>query len=193
VHVTSLTNYHPGIGIRWTHCNGSFIIHTLPAQIVIIDDLSLRKAIGVHILLRVSSLLISVTTLWDMIIPLCICKGYTGRTKLLDSKLSWLTIDQRDIVLPLTDKWESAIEIGVKIDKWNFSQWWRTSHRGSGRCAGWICKNDHHHVACIHTSNYITLLSDLVHIFNILKIAYSRSRKSRRRNCIGQSEKVGLY
>jgi len=40
--------------------------------------------------------------------------------------------------------------------------------------------NDHHHVAFIHTSNYITLHSDLVQKVNILKIAYGRSLKSRR-------------
>jgi len=64
---------------------------------------------GVPILLRVNIVSISVFKFWDMIICLGMCKGHTGHTKILDSKLTWLTIDQPDIVLPLTDKWEHAI------------------------------------------------------------------------------------
>jgi len=114
-HVTSLVNYYTAIGFRWTYCNGLFVISTLPAQLVIIDNLSLRKVIGVPILLQVNIFWISVTKLWDMIICLCMCNGHTGHTQVLHSKLSWLTINQPDIVLPLTDKWEHAIQIGEKI------------------------------------------------------------------------------
>jgi len=160
---------------------------------VIIDNLSLRKVIGVPILLQVNIFWISVTKLWDMIICLCMCNGHTGHTQVLHSKLSWLTINQPDIVLPLTDKWEHAIQIGEKIYYLDLSQWWRTSPRRIGQCTTRICMNAHHHVAFIHTSNYVTLRSDLAHIVNILKHAYARSWKSRRRNCIGQSEEVGLY
>jgi len=109
LHVTSRANYHTEIGFRWTYCNSSFFIGTLPAQLVIIDDSSLWKVIGVPILLFVNIFLISVIRLWDMIISLCMCKGHTGHTKVLDSKLSWLMIDQPHIVLPLTDKWDRAI------------------------------------------------------------------------------------
>jgi len=93
LHVTSLANYHTGIGFRWTYCNGLFVIGKLPAQFVIIDDSFPRKAISVPISLNVNIVLISVTELWYMIIRLCMCKGHTGHTKVLDSKLSWLTID----------------------------------------------------------------------------------------------------
>jgi len=109
LHVTSQANYHRGIGFRWTYCNGSFVIGTLPAQLVIIEDLSPQEVIGVPILLCVNIFLISVTKLWDIIIRLCMCKGHTGHTKVLNSKPSWLTVDQPDIILPLTDKWQRAI------------------------------------------------------------------------------------
>jgi len=115
MHVTSLTNCHTGIGLRWTYCIGSFVIGTLPAQLVIFDDLSLRKVIGVPILLCVSVFWISVTKLWDKIIRLCMCNGHTAHPKALDSRLSRLTMDQPDIVLPLTDKWEHASWIGNEI------------------------------------------------------------------------------
>jgi len=69
----------------------------------------------VPILLCVSIFLISVTRLWDMIIRLCMCKSYMGHTKVLHSKPWWLKIDLRDIILPLTDKWERAIYIGTKF------------------------------------------------------------------------------
>jgi len=108
-HVTSLANYHTGIAFRWPNCNGSFVISTLPAQLGITDDLSLQKVNAVAISLRVNVFLISVPKLWDMIIHLCMCNCHTGNTDVLDSKPSWLTIDQPDIVLPPPDKWDSAI------------------------------------------------------------------------------------
>ena len=44
--------------------------------------------------------------------------------------------------------------------------------------------NDNRHAAFIHASNCITLHSDLVHMVEILKIAYGTSWKSRSRSCI---------
>jgi len=107
--VTTLANYHTGIGLRWTYCNGSFVVGTLYAQLVSIDNFSLRKVIGVPILLCVIIFFISLTKLWDMISCLCMCKYHTAHTKVLYSKLGWLTVDQPDIVLPITDKWQRAI------------------------------------------------------------------------------------
>jgi len=43
-----------------------------------------------------------------------------------------------------------------------------------------ICMNDHHHLAFIYISNYISLHSNLVHMVIIRKIAYVRSWKSKR-------------
>jgi len=160
---------------------------------MIIDDISRWKVIGVHILLSVSIVLISLTKLWDMIIRLRMCKGHTGHMKVLDSKPSWLTTNHRDIVQPLTDKWECTIKIGDKYLKPNLSQQCYTSHRRSSQCATWICVNDHHHIASLHKSNCFTLHLDLVHMANILKIAHGRLWKSRRRNFIMQSEEVGRY
>jgi len=104
-----------------------------------------------------------------MINRLCMCKGHTGHTKVLDSKLSWLTIDLGDIVLPLIDKWERAILIRQKMYKPNLTKWCHMSHRRSSQCTMWTCMYDHHHVTFIHTSNCITLRSDLLHMVNILK------------------------
>ena len=86
-----------------------------------------------------------------------------------------------------------TIQIGDKIYYQYLSQWWHTSNRSSGQCATRVCLNDHYHVAFIHTYNWITLGSDLVHMVDIFKITYGRLWKSRRRNWIRQSENVGLY
>jgi hypothetical protein len=67
------------------------------------------------------------------------------------------------------------------------------SHSMSGQCTTRICMNDHHHIAFIHTFNYIVLRSDWVQVVIIVKIAYSRSWKSRRSYWIWESEQVGLY
>jgi len=66
-------------------------------------------------------------------------------------------------------------------------------YRRSGQCAMRICRNDHHHLAFIHKSNNVTLLSDPVHMVNILEIAYSRSWKLRRSNWIRHNMQIGLY
>jgi len=52
--------------------------------------------------------------------------------------------------------------------------------------------NDNRHAAFIPASNSITLYSDLVHMVKILKVAYSRSWKSRRRSWMRNGEEVGL-
>jgi len=51
--------------------------------------------------------------------------------------------------------------------------------------------NDHHHVAFIHTSNYITPPSDRVHIVSILKIAYGSNGNQGDRTGYGKASKLG--
>jgi len=128
-----------------------------------------------------------------MIIHLWMSKGRICHTKVLDSKLSRLMIDQHNIVMPLTCKWECAIYIEANFYEQIIRQWWHTCHRTSGQCAMQICRNDNHHVAFIHKSNYITLLSNPVHIVNILDIGYGRSWTLRRSNWIWQNTQIGLY
>jgi len=58
-------------------------------------------------LLRVSSVWISVTTLRDMIIRQCVCKGRTSNANFLDTKSSRLTTNELNMVLPITVKWSN--------------------------------------------------------------------------------------
>ena len=53
--------------------------------------------------------------------------------------------------------------------------------------------NDSHHAAAIRASNIITLCSDLVHMVEMLIIAYGTSWKSKKRNCIRSGEEVRLH
>ena len=52
--------------------------------------------------------------------------------------------------------------------------------------------NDNRHTAYDHLSNCITLCTDLVHMVKMMKIAYGRSRKSRRMSWMRKGEDVGL-
>ena len=61
-------------------------------------------AIPVPILLRVSFHLISVTTLCDIIIHQCMCKGWIGHANVLGFNSHWVTTNECDVVLPVTVK-----------------------------------------------------------------------------------------
>jgi len=52
--------------------------------------------------------------------------------------------------------------------------------------------NDDCHTEYNHASNLITLCTDLVHMVEMLKIAYCRSWKSRRMSWMRKGEEVGL-
>ena len=52
--------------------------------------------------------------------------------------------------------------------------------------------NDDRHAAYDHASNCITLCTDLVHMVEMLKIAYGRSCKSWRMSWMKKGEGVGL-
>jgi len=52
--------------------------------------------------------------------------------------------------------------------------------------------NDDHHAAFDHASLCITLCTDLVHMVEILKIAYGWSWKSLRMSWMRKGEEVGL-
>jgi len=191
--VASLGNFNTGIGSRQRNFNGSFIDGRSDTQIAIFGVISSLQAISVPSLLCVSFWLISVPKLWRMIIHRCMCKGHRGHQIVLDSKPSWLTMNQLDIVLPAMFKQERKNPIRDQIYEQNFSQWCDTRHRWGGRCLMRICTIDHCHAAFIHTFNSITLRSDLVHMVKNLKIAYGRSWKWRRRCWIRNGEEVGVY
>jgi len=88
LHIAFLAYYHTVIGLGQRSGDGSCVTGAIDSQIINLDDVSLRKANCVPILLLVSCFWISVTTLWDMIIRLCMCKGRMGHLKVLDSKSS---------------------------------------------------------------------------------------------------------
>jgi len=115
LYISSLPTHYTGNGFRWIYCISLQLICTLFAQHVMSNDISPQNVICVSILICVTILSISVTTLWDMCICLCMWKGSTCHTNDLDSKPCWLAIDQLNIILPLTDKWERTIETGDKI------------------------------------------------------------------------------
>jgi len=76
----------------------------MDSQIAIFDDVSLRKAIGVPILLSIKVFWISVTELLDKIICLCMCKGRMGDAKVFNSQsCRWIT-NKFDNVLPVMVK-----------------------------------------------------------------------------------------
>jgi len=107
LHIVSQGNYHKQIGFRPRHGDGSCISGGMNRQIGICDDVSIWNAIPVPILLCVSFYLISLTKLWDMIICLCMRKGRIGHANVLDFKCHWLTTNERDIVQPITVKWDN--------------------------------------------------------------------------------------
>lgn len=162
-------------------------------HIAIFDDVSPSNRIGIPTLLSISYFLLSLTSVWDMIRHLCIGKGPMGHSIVLYSKSCWLTINQLDIILPVTVKWEPKIWIGDKIYQQHLSLWCHMSHRMSGQCVTRICMYDCGHTTFIHTSNCLTLRSDLVYMVRILKIASGRSWKSRQWSWIRTVEEVELY
>ena len=52
--------------------------------------------------------------------------------------------------------------------------------------------NDDRHAAYDHASNCIVLCTDLVHMVEMMKIAYGRSRKSQRMSWMRKGEEVEL-
>jgi len=66
------------------------------------------------------------------------------------------------------------------------------SHRRSGQCSISICLHDDRHVVFTHGSNSITLHTDLVHMLQIVEIAYGTSWISRTRSWMRKGEEVEL-
>jgi len=107
LHIPSQVTYHTNIGFGGRNGDDSYLAGAVNRQIDIFDNVSLRKETSVPILLCVSVYLVSVTTLCDMIICLCRCKGRMGHGNALDSKLDSLVTNLPDIVLPVTIKSEN--------------------------------------------------------------------------------------
>jgi len=113
LHMISLPRNNRGIWFRQWNGNGSCVVGRTDGQTAIVDDASLWKANCVPILLSVSFWMISVMKLWDMIIGLWMRKGYMGRVQVLDFNSSWSTSNELGIVVSITFKWESKIQIKV--------------------------------------------------------------------------------
>jgi len=142
------------------------------------------------ILLPVSVFLRSVTKLWDMIICLCMCKGWTHHVNVLERKSSPEVANKFDFSLPITVNWESESYISDKTYWQNSSEWCHTSHGRSCPCSIRISLNDNRHAAFIHVSNCTTLSTDLVRMVEIFEIAYGTSWKLRRTSWISNGEEV---
>jgi len=161
-------------------------------QTLIFDVKSQWKAICLPILLPAIFFLISVTKLWESIIPLCMCKGRTHHVTVLQFKSGGKTANTFNCYLQVTVMWQSKRYICDKIYSQNLSQWCHKCHRKSGQCSWRICLKHKRHSAFIHPSNWVTLRKDLVHMVAIIEIAYGMSLKSRRRRCLSKGEEVEL-
>jgi len=120
------------------------------------------------------------------------CKGWISPANALDFKSHRVTTNERDIVLPVTGKLDNYNYNRDESHLRNISHWCHTSHRCSGQSAMQSWMNDNWHGAYNHASNCITLCTDLVHMVQILKIAYGRSWKSRRMSWMRNAEEGGL-
>jgi hypothetical protein len=96
-------NNHMDIGFRWRDGDGSCICGRIAIQKVIFDVWSRWKASCLLIWLCVILFLISVTTLFDMIIRLCMCKGRTHHVKVLESKSHCKMANTSGFFLQVTD------------------------------------------------------------------------------------------
>jgi len=181
------------IGFRWRYDDGSCVCRGIENHIGIVDFKFRWKKICVPILLFVSLYSISVTKLWDMIIPLCMCKGQTHHPKGIKSKSGCKMAKTFNFGLQVTVKWESNRYIRDEIYKQHLSDWCHGSHWRSCPCPIRICLNDDHYAACIHASNCPTLQTDLVPMVEIIEIAYGMSWKSRRRGWMRKGEELELY
>jgi len=114
LHIESQANYQIEIGFRGRHSDLSTVARAINRQIGIYDNVSILNAIPAPILLCVSFYMISVTKLWDMIIRLCMCKGRIGHATFLNFNSHCLTTDVRDIILPVTVKWDNSNWIADK-------------------------------------------------------------------------------
>jgi len=107
MHRDFIGNYHKEIRFGWRHGDGPSVSRGMDRQMAIYDDWSLGEVICVPILWCVSYYLISLTTMGDIIIRLCISKGYRGPANVQGSKSSWLATNELDIIFPVTIEWES--------------------------------------------------------------------------------------
>jgi len=162
-------------------------------QTVIFEVWSWWKASWLPILLRVSVFLISVTKLWDMIICLCMCKGWMHHVKVLESKLGCRMAIMFGFFLQVTVMWQSKSNISDEMCEQNFSELCHMCHAKSGQCAWGIDLNNYSNAKSIHVSNCITRPTDLVHMVEIFEIACGTSWKSRRQRWIRNADKVELY
>jgi len=186
-------NYHIDIRFRRRDGDGTCICGRIQVQTVHFDVWSWWIASCLPILLSVSFGLISVTKLWDMIIRLCMCKGWMHHAIVLKSKSGGKTAIKFGLILQVTVKRQSKSNISDKMCWQNLGEWRHTCHSKSGQCVWRIDLNDSRHDIFIHVSNCITLLTDLVHMVEIFGISCGMSWKSRGRSWIRNGEEVKLY
>jgi len=139
----------------------------------------------------VSFYFISVTKLWDMIIGLRMCKGRMGHANVLDSNSHWLKTNELDIGLPVSVKLENWNTIRDETHWQNLGQWRHTSHRWSGQMTTQNGMTDDRHAAFVYWCNLMILCTDLVHMVEMLKIAYARLWKLQRMTWMRTGEEVG--
>jgi len=106
LHIASRANRHIDICFGWRDGDGPSVTGGIDRQIVTFDIISIGKVIPVPILLHVSYFIISVTTLWDMIIGLWMCKGSTCHVKMPQFKSRYKTTNELDIFWPMGVKRE---------------------------------------------------------------------------------------
>jgi len=92
LNLATLTYYHTGIRFRQRHCNSAFIIRRWDGDSANFDNLSPWLQIGVPVLLLISFVLSSATTMWNVIMYLCMLKRNTGDTIDQHYKSCWLMI-----------------------------------------------------------------------------------------------------
>jgi len=128
-----------------------------------------------------------------MIVRLWKCEGRTCHAKVLDFKLDCKTTNELNIVQRITVKWRSRNFVSDKLYKRKLSPWCHTSYSRSCQSSTRICPHDDSYATRMHVSSCITLRTDLVHMVEIMKIAYGTSWKSRRRRLLRKVEEVKLY
>jgi len=171
MHIASPATHHIEGGFWRREGDGLGVAGGIDRQIVILNVISIWKVTSVPPLLRVSEFLMSVTTLWDMMICLGMRKGRIHHANGPDFESACKTTNELDIVWPIIFKWESKNSITDEIHYQNWSQLFHNSHPRSGQCSIRICHNDDCHAALTDASTSTTLHTDLVTMVEIFKIA----------------------
>ena len=128
-------DHHIDFGFVQRHGDRTCLSRGIDKESVILHVIWWRKSSCLPMLLRVSFFLSSVTKLWDMIIRLWMCKGWTHRVKVLQSKSRGNMAKTFHYYLQVTVKPQSKSYIINEIYRENLSGWCHTCHRKSSLCS----------------------------------------------------------